>query len=104
MPDRRIEPLNRIGTLDDEGEGAASLLAAVLNSAVARAVDPLEEPAITHALEAGERVAAKCHAPVGGGANVGAQKGPVNAHGRVALDRKVDSPQRRPQPWARRAP
>jgi hypothetical protein len=50
MPDRRSKRLYCIGALDFEGEGAASLLAAVLNLVARRTVDPLEEPAAADAL------------------------------------------------------
>src|SRR6476469_5766600 len=73
MPDRWIERLDSIGALDDEGEGAARFLAAVLDSAVRRAVDPLEEPAVADALEASEGVAVEGDAPAGGRSNVGPQ-------------------------------
>src|SRR6478752_5546847 len=101
MPDRRIERLNSIGALDDEGEGAARFLTAVLNPAIRRTVDPLEEAAVADAFQAGEGVAMEGDAPAGWGANVGPQDGPLDAHGRVAIGRELKPSQRRPQQWTR---
>src|SRR6185369_13114458 len=83
------------------GEGAARFLAAVLNAAIRRAVDPLEEAAIADALEAGEGVAVEGDAPAGGGANIGPEDGPLGAHGRISISRELEPPQRRPQQGTR---
>ena len=101
MPDRRIEWSEYgIGALDDERDGAAGGLIAVLHPLICEACHPFLDPVAVHSIEPSERVTAKRSAPIHRYPNVGAENGAVNSRHGIARGWHIEAAERRPQQGA----
>src|SRR3979411_1171139 len=101
-PDRGIERRDSIRTLNDEREGAAGRLVAVLHRLAGGALDPFLKPAPLYTLQTREGVPPERGPPMAGYPHVGPKYPRVNADDRIALGRDIEPPQGRPEQCARR--